>query len=173
MGQLKTHVDSLTKSDLDEFAREFYGIELDRRKSKGAMTKALIDQAETTMPLKPLPWEELLVETSTEDEIAAVVENETLKSTVEVETPKAARVEVEVEENFVPLRTPFKRGGEPFLTITLSAVEFYQALKAGTVSLSDVPKADERAVKTILYYVERDGELLVRETRNSRFIELK
>ncbi len=171
MSQLTKHAETLTKVELDEFATEFYGADLDRRKSKGAMTKALTAFAETNAPLKPLPWEELLVETPAEEVVEVAVAASA--PVAEVEAPKAEPVKVEVEGDFVPFRKPFKRGAEQFLTITLSAVEFYQALKAGTVSLSDLPKADERAVKTILFYVERDGKLLVRETRNSRFIELK
>ncbi|AGN30037.1 hypothetical protein VPFG_00032 [Vibrio phage nt-1] len=162
MSQLKTHADSLTKAELDEFAQEFYGIELDRRKSKGAMTKALIEAAEDKTPLKQLPWEELLLEETPE-----VVET---PASVE---PVVQAVVVEQDASFVPLPLSFRRGKERFMIATDTAVKSAQAILADESTISDAKESDLRTVNSILHYVSQDGQVLVRETRNSQFITIK
>ncbi|QNJ54731.1 prohead protease inhibitor [Vibrio phage vB_ValM_R10Z] len=164
MSQLKTHAESLTKAELDEFAKEYYGVELDRRKSKGAMAKKLVEEAETKTPLKQLPWEELLVET--EDKPDPIVE------TKPVET-KEVVVELPKDDSFEPMPLPFRRGREFFMTASDSAVKSAKAIIAGDGSLDDVLASDLRVVKSILHYVDKDGKVLVRETRNSQFITIK
>ncbi len=164
MSQLKTHADSLTKTELDEFAQEFYGIELDRRKSKGAMTKALIEAAEEKTPLKQLPWEELLVEETPE-----IAEPEALTDAITTEV----KVELPKDDSFEPLPLPFKRGFERFMVATDSAVSSAKAILSGQAAIESVIASDLRLVKTILHYVEKDGKVLVRETRNSQFITIQ
>ncbi|URQ03566.1 prohead protease inhibitor [Vibrio phage PVA23] len=162
MSQLKKHAESLTKEKLDEFAKEYYGIELDRRKSKGAMTKKLVEEAEGKTPLKQLPWEELLVETKEE-----------IKEISEVKPEVVEKVELPNDESFEPMPLPFRRGREFFMTASDSAVKSAKAIIAGDGSLDDVLASDLRVVKSILHYVEKDGKVLVRETRNSQFITIK
>ncbi|QIW91048.1 hypothetical protein PVA8_191 [Vibrio phage PVA8] len=163
MSQLKTHADSLTKAELDEFAQEYYGIELDRRKSKGAMTKALLEGAEGKTPLKQLPWEELLLEETPDPVVETKVKEES----------EAVKVELPKDDSFEPLPLPFKRGHERFMIASDSAVESAKGIVAGKASLDDVLASDLRVVKSILHYVEQDGKVLVRETRNSQFITIK
>lgn len=166
MSQLKTHADSLTKAELDEFAQEYFGIELDRRKSKGAMTKALLEGAEDKTPLKQLPWEELLLEETPEPEALVVPEPVAeVKETPVVELPK--------DESFSPIKLAFKRGAEQFMIASASAVVSATAILSGKDTLESVLASDLRVVKSILHYVERDGKVLVRETRNSQFITIK
>ncbi|ALP47488.1 hypothetical protein [Vibrio phage XZ1] len=165
MSQLKKHAESLTKEKLDEFAKEYYGIELDRRKSKGAMAKKLVEEAEGKTPLKQLPWEELLVETKDE--------TKEIKEISEVKTEVVDKVELPIDESFEPMPLPFRRGREFFMTASDSAVTSAEAIIAGDGSLDDVLASDLRVVKSILHYVEKDGKVLVRETRNSQFITIK
>ncbi len=167
MSQLKTHADSLTKAELDEFAQEYFGIDLDRRKSKGAMTKALLEAAEDKTPLKQLPWEELLLEETPEPEAEVVPEPvaEVKETSVAVELPK--------DESFSPIKLAFKRGAEQFMIASASAVDSATAILSGKDTLESVLASDLRVVKSILHYVERDGKVLVRETRNSQFITIK
>ncbi|CAL9980507.1 prohead protease inhibitor [Vibrio phage D481] len=173
MSQLTKHADTLTKGELDAFAKEYYGLDLDRRKSKGAMTKALVEHDQTNAPVKPLPWEELLVETPAEEtEVTEEVAGAKAPAAPVEAEQETKVVETKVDASFVPARLPFKRDGVPFMTASASVVDFVAELKSGKVSLEQCPRSDEKAVKSILFYIERDGKVLVRETRNSRFIEL-
>ncbi|AUR85748.1 hypothetical protein NVP1081O_013 [Vibrio phage 1.081.O._10N.286.52.C2] len=182
MSQLKTHIDTLTKKELDAFAQEFYGVNLDQRKSKGAMAKVLIEAADVTVPLKQLPWEELLIEEIKELETIEpeVIEPEVIEPEVivpeldltQITEPDLAPA-LEVAEDFKPLPQPFKNGAKRFMVVPIDAVESYQKLAAGDIEISAVLASSRRAVESIIFYVERDGEVLVRESRNSRFITLK
>lgn len=176
MSQLKKHVDALTKSELDEFATEYYGINLDRRKSKGAMAKKLISDADVTSPLKPLPWEELLVEQlekEAEVQTDEVQTDEVITDEVQTDEAKTEKVDLVVDQSFEPIPLSFKRGLERFMITTDTAATIAQSIIDGKSSKDGVIKSDVRLVDSILHHVAVSGEVLVRETRNSQFIKIK
>lgn len=171
MSQLKTHAESLTKVEVDEFAQEYFGIQLDRRKSKGAMVRTLLEKAEGTDPLKPLPWEELLVEDSESDaplapESVSKVDDDDDGTIAPMDVEKPSPVEL---AGFTPVVLPYKRGGEPFIPVHFEVVEMVRGILDGSKTVDDITH-QEHIIKSILWYVENDGKCLVRETRHSDFI---
>lgn len=177
---LTDHIKTLDKRDLDKFAIEYYGVQLDRRKSKEKMEKQLLDEVYDKDPLKPLPWEELLLETDTtsisdegNSEDIEILDHSNLVVTEETNTEELIitnddehntqkDVPVVPEINFEPSWTP---------TLTCSRGVYYPI----NWQVLDRYLAGDRTSQdsqTIEYWIRKNGKLIVRESRNSRFIEL-
>ncbi len=184
MSELTKHANTLTKTKILEFSQEYYGEGLNDRASKGAMIKQLEKIAEEKTPLKPLPWEELLLEEESSVETKEVQQEVTDEIVDATDAEDSAEVkpvdlvdlvepveDVAIEAHFKPIDLDYKNGDERYMIVTFDSVESYKKIKAGEISLNDVKNSVEE-VKSIFYYVQRNGSVLVRETRNSRFIEL-
>lgn len=64
----------------------------------------------------------------------------------------------------------FKNGADKFAVISYQVTDFLDKLKAETASLAYADSRIAAEVKTAIYYAKRYGSVILRETRNSRFL---
>lgn len=174
---METYIEGLSKAEFDEFATEFFGVELDRRKSKKVMVEQFEEATKGKEPLKKLPFESAPLVVEAEEELIVVkavgdkdpvIEPEVLESMEEVEETGEV---LEVDPEFVPAWAPTMiRGEQKFANVNWISVLAWQGGARDAVPGLDSLSND---IATINHWIAKDGELLVRETRNSRFITLK
>ena len=177
MKELMDYVKGLTsKKALDEFAMEYYGIKLDRRKKLDIMLTTFEKKAKDTVALKSLPFEEEgnvqevkeIPDNSSDDTLVEV--EETTEVEEETETEETTEVEEETETTEVEISPHYYTPKwAPCFTGPNGkyAPLHWQIVEAWLSGDRDTPDA-----KTIAHWITVDGSLLVRESRNSRFVLL-
>lgn len=179
--QLEQYLDTLERKEIDAFAKEYYGISIDGRLSKPKMIAKLLKETIEIDPLKQLPYEELLLEDKIDETVVEEipVEEDTIIETVDEEEETKSETVVEdvivketkvneFKESFIPFKLPFKYYDKQFIPVDFAVIDVVKSVLSGDKTLEDC----DDLVKSLVYYVEKEGSVLVRETRNSAFITI-
>lgn len=171
---MEQYIEGLSKAELDAFATEYFEVDLDRRKSKKVMVEQLNKAIEGTAPVKPLPFvaeddnEELVVVNAIVEEEVETPE-EIVEVDVSIDSDEEPWLPPVVEEGFEPAwELNLVNGDKPYANVDFRSIN---AFLAGDET--SVDSSIESDLKTIRHWIAKNGEVLVRESANSRFVTLK
>ncbi|AUR85755.1 hypothetical protein NVP1081O_020 [Vibrio phage 1.081.O._10N.286.52.C2] len=153
------YLKKLTKREITEFALEYYDIELSAT-TKGRMISEISEFQEA--PVKPLPAE--LTETVVV-ELDAIVELENSPDEIKREVIEMAQTlseVVEIKDDFKPLWMPTYRRGD----------ECYHPLPESVLIEWHLGRRDTDVLKTIEFWVKRNGKLLIHNSTKNMFVTL-
>lgn len=158
--------DGLSKTDakngLEEFAHATWGIDLNKKKTFDNM---LVELEETLTEAKTKT-----VEAPVEHQEESMVEDAVVVPEV-VETPSESITEA--HDDFVPSIHPHGPGNG-YINLSWWFYEWIVAhgddwkTKIGSCRFYNA----EKTLKSLVYYIKRDGSVMIRETRNSKFVSL-
>ena len=168
------------KTALDDYAFSSFGIKLNRQRAFDNMVLDLQGELLIKGYTPPVVAEDIKPEITIKVEPVVemvkiepvIFETVDIIEAVEIK-PVDTREAFEVDEGFVPafgLIGP-KNG---YYTLSWWILDWINANEDWKVSCKTFPRKYEREImKTLAYYIKRDGFVTVRETRNSQFLFLK
>ena len=190
---LETYTKELNKREFDDFAKEYYGINLDSRSNRKTMDELFfaIIETEDKSPLKQLPFEELLVEDNVVESLKAddneitsaevldeiIINESIIDSTVilsedqleegeTIEDEPVKEIDIEFKPSF---ELNFKNGPDLYSVVSYTVTDFLESMKNG-IDISEALDRDLPSINTVMHYITKFGKVMLRETRNSRFI---
>ncbi|AJT61112.1 hypothetical protein [Vibrio phage XZ1] len=169
---IKEYLKKQTKRVVAEFAKEYYDIELDKSLTKSKMIDELFTHE--LREVKELPLECSVIESETRcesvDESDAIVVKELsddVKKELEGVSANAPlgdeNVTLVIKDEFKPKWMPTYRRGD----------ELYQPVAHDVIHDWNIGRRDSHELKTIEYWVKRNGHLLVHDRLSNSFIYLR
>lgn len=172
------------KKSLDKFATEYFGLSLDGRSSAKTLRKEILEAAQTTDPIKQLPFEneEDLPTTNQIEGYNDILPNGSKGSEIEslpnsgvsAHEPPVEESLFEFEDGYRPsFELIYKLNGTQFTLVHFKVTDSLIALQKHTLEFDDIEPAFQRSVKSALWYIKFQGSILLRESRNSQYITFK
>lgn len=180
MEALKEYVQNVLvdNKSLKDFAEKYYGIELDARRKRASMESDFFEQIKDIEPKEPLPFEELLLE-----EEPPVTPSVTLEEKTDIITEDEHKSLSEVISGYeyaskLPtFELNFKLGADMFTVVSFKVTDALDKVVRKEKTLEQVSNELENGHRKVffnlLWYINQNGKVLVRETRNSKFITYK